>query len=243
MPQVAGLRTGAARRCGRGRAGAARPRGSSRRRCSPPLPGAGRRRSGARWWSAPGDRRPDSPAPVPRDLEPPGPVRVGRADRPTSAPARRSVVEAGRSAPVSRPGPLPPDRRVARRRRRHRHSVVGSPPGHAAAYRTRLVGAVRSPSPARRLRRRRAARAPARRPRGAASSRSSSSPGASNGLRRRRCGSASRAAGADVGAGDVGPAVPGGVRDRRTRGDDVGAHPVDLEGGADLGDLGAAPRR
>ncbi len=42
---------------------------------------------------------------------------------------------------------------------------------------------------------------------------------------------------ADVGPRDVGPPVPRGVRDRRTRGDDVGAHPVDLEGGADLGDL------
>ena len=42
----------------------------------------------------------------------------------------------------------------------------------------------------------------------------------------------------DVGPGDAGPALPGGVRHGRTRGDDVGAHPVDLEGGADLGDLG-----
>ena len=43
---------------------------------------------------------------------------------------------------------------------------------------------------------------------------------------------------ADVSPRDGGPPVPGRVRHRRTRGDDVGPHPVDLEGGADLGDLG-----
>ncbi len=47
--------------------------------------------------------------------------------------------------------------------------------------------------------------------------------------------------GAQVVLGDPVAAVPGGVCGRGAGGDDVGAHPVDLEGGADLGDLQQRP--
>ena len=43
--------------------------------------------------------------------------------------------------------------------------------------------------------------------------------------------------GADIVAGDFGASVPGGQRDRGARGDEVAAHPVDLERRADGGDL------
>ena len=160
----------------------------------------------------------------------PAPGRAG-AEPGHLQPLARNVARRARDASRRRRGRCGPgsgSRLLGVRGRGLRPGVASALGGRPSPPRVR-VGS----SSGRRVRRRLASRS-------ASSSCCSSSPGASNGLRRRRCGSASRAATRMSSASTVVAAAPGRVRDRGARGDDVGAHAVDVERRAHRGDLVAA---
>ena len=207
-PAAAAARTaGAARRAWHG-GGQVQRRGRGRRAGATPRP-----RSETRRARAPAGR----PAPMPGTSVA---VRNGRrtACRPPRRAQRRAAAPSRSSSSLPPPGP--------RSRALSRTSVaVGATAVRAAAVGGRRAGSSSGPS------------CPAASVEGLRRASRRRRPGASKGLRRRRCGRASRAATRTSSSVTTSRPRPGGVRDGGAGGDEVGAQAVDVEGGADRGDL------